>query len=557
MLGLIGEDLRGVALLPEGIARHGALVGCFIALSHVLQGVLDAHFDIVGEDGGCPAQASLGAALDHLARAVILSWDSGFRVLPDLSPLPRPATLPQSIEVRPIEGYAFYALYPESYVLAARRLVLKAPPCVIGIRSIGTGLASLVAVALDAPAPVTVRPTGHPFSREIAVADDLAAALTAAPRHFVIVDEGPGLSGSSFAAVAQFLEARGVPPDHIAFLPSHGGEPGAMASPAVRDRWRSATRPVVTMDELIPLPRLADWAASIVGELDALPEDVSGGAWRSHVYAQEAEWPAIDPQRERRKFLVRARGQTWLMKFAGLGTEGSRKLARGRTLAGAGLVPEVAGLVHGFLIERWVDAAPFVASESLAGVARYLGARARLLPPAQSRGASLTMLRDMALHNIEEGMGGELAGMLEAGMANADVLEARCRPMATDNRCDLHEWLRTPDGRLLKADALDHDAGHDLIGPQDLAWDVAGVIAEFDLSADAAGAFIDDVARLAGIDSDRELLNFLRPCYLAFRLGLATEVARTLDGWPAEQARNRQSAADCAGKLTRLIQETT
>ena len=67
---------------------------------------------------------------------------------------------------------------------------------------------------------------------------------------FAVVDEGPGLSGSSFGAVADWLETHGVDRGRIRFYPGHGGEPGAQAAPAHRERWRAADRHVVEFDAL-------------------------------------------------------------------------------------------------------------------------------------------------------------------------------------------------------------------------------------------------------------------------------------------------------------------
>lgn len=56
--------------------------------------------------------------------------------------------MPEEIFVKVPEGYASYAVYSEMYALAAGELG-SAPGslCVIGIRSIGTSLASIVAAA--------------------------------------------------------------------------------------------------------------------------------------------------------------------------------------------------------------------------------------------------------------------------------------------------------------------------------------------------------------------------------------------------------------------------
>jgi hypothetical protein len=91
----------------------------------------------------------------------------------------------------------------------------------------------------------------------------------------------------------------------------------------------------------------------------------------------------------------------------------------------------------------------------------------------------------------------------------------------TDNKLDREEWLCLPGGRVLKADALDHHCAHDLIGCQDVAWDVAGAIVEFDLDQDSASELIRSVEQSAAAPVDRELLDFYRIAYVAFRLGHA------------------------------------
>src|SRR5581483_2281202 len=159
-----------------------------------------------GEAGGIgPACRRLGEALDRLGS------------------LP----LPGSVAVRLPEGYAYYALYPESYLEAAVRFFSEVRPrraVCIGVRSIGTSLSAVVAAALERlgckVASYTVRPRGHPFQRTLSLSAALEAALRrSAGSHFLIVDEGPGLSGSSFAAVAGRLAGLGVPDDRIFLFP--------------------------------------------------------------------------------------------------------------------------------------------------------------------------------------------------------------------------------------------------------------------------------------------------------------------------------------------------
>ena len=354
------DAVREAVAMTPGVERHGALVAAFIEAGELAQGVADAMF----AEHGCDARAQdpAMALLMEAAGIVRLSWESGFRNIVPLaaerSIQLEAALLPESIRVKRPEGYAFYALYPEAYLEAAALGPRRENIRVIGIRSIGTGLAAMVAAALGAPAPATVRPAGHPFRRELALAPELAADLLAQPEaRFAVVDEGPGLSGSSFGAVADFLEDHGVAPERIHFFPSHAGDLGPQASPRHRARWAKAPRHIVDFDALVlrardPAHRLESWVAELVGEPKGPLDDISGGAWRRRLFAHEAEWPPAHVQQERRKFILRTEAGSWLLKFVGLGREGARKLDRARALHSAGFTPEVAGYRHGFLIEH-------------------------------------------------------------------------------------------------------------------------------------------------------------------------------------------------------------
>lgn len=554
-LAEVAARIEAVAAMPDGIGRHHALISTFVLLGQLAQGITDARFEQVGADGGSPAEDAVLGACVSLGSALIASWASDFTDLPALPDIPVPDDLPAEVVLRLPEGYAYYALYPEAYAEAARRLRLVGPPRVIGIRSIGSGLAAMVAAALGAPRPITVRPTGHPFDRRVLMTPEATARLIDPAAHYVIVDEGPGLSGSSFAAVADLLTEQGVPGGRIAFLPSHAGDPGPQASERIRNRWAGTQRATITIDELIPPDRLARWAETVLGPLDGPPEDVSGGGWRAQVYADEDDWPAVIPFGERRKFLLRAGGERWLMKFAGLGPEGEAKLVRGRLLAAAGLTPEVRGLLHGFLLQRWVEGRPLdpASPDLVARLAHYLGARARLLPRPARAGASLARLFEMAEFNIRSGLGADAARRLAARHRPSAELQARSIAVAVDGRLDRAKWLRRPDGAVVKLDALDHDAGHDLIGPQDFAWDIAGATAEFNLSAEQERGLLGTIDRLAFGPVDRALLRFLTPCYLAFRFGAASLAAASLDHWPAEAARNRARAEVYAERLRNVL----
>jgi hypothetical protein len=521
--------LRAIASLPPGLARHAALVGAFLEAGELVQGVTDRACAVL--DARSPEADAGMRLLVAVARAIDASWAGGrveapARPVALAGPLAALAALaarrlPDLIEARRAEGYAFYALYPEAY-LAAARTAPPGPRRVIGIRSIGVGLAALVAAATGAPLPATVRPRGEPFRRRLDVAPALAREWAAAAR-VAIADEGPGMSGSSFGAVLDRLAEAGVPLERIECFPSHAGEPGPAASAPSRERWRRVARHVVDADALLVRDgTLARWIAGLVGPIVAPLEDVSAGRWRAKYFRTEADWPPSVVHEERRKLLAHTQGATWLARFVGLGRDGERALARGRALHAAGFTPEVAGLCHGFLIERWIAATPLcVAERDGAGrhrmierIGRYLGFRARAFAAAPDRGASLDDLAEMVRHNATLALGA--APTLPGSPA---ALAPRVHRVEIDGRLHAWEWLVQVDGSLLKADALDHHAAHDLIGCQDITWDLAGAAVELGLSVAEQQRLAAITGERAGRAIDPELLAFARPCYLAFQLG--------------------------------------
>lgn len=494
---------------------HDVLVTAFIAAGELAQGIGDAEHAQRGVDARSPANDAAMALLVALARAIDGSW-SGQR--PDLEAARArlaelaAIALPESVRTKRAEGHAFYAVYPEAYLAAARRAP-TAPEHVIGIRSIGCGLAALVAAATGAPLPATVRPHGDPFRRVLDVGPDLLAEWLRDPRAtFAIVDEGPGLSGSSFGAVADLLEDHGVAPERLLYFPSHTGPLGPAAASRHRDRWQHARRFVVGPHELLR-GRLESWIEDLVGPLVEPLVELSAGEWRRIRYARRSEWPPSFVQQERLKFLARTGRGAWLARFVGLGGAGQRALDLARATSAAGFTPEIAGLRHGFLIERWIDDARPLRPRALgherllAHLARYLALRATR---AGTAGASCSELIAMVRRNVTLGVGDDLADRIAARLEPIAM-----QPVQIDGKLHAWEWLVQSDGTLVKTDAYDHHAAHDLIGCQDIAWDVVGAAVELGLS-DAEEQW------LAGeVGADRARLAFLRPCYLAFQLGRA------------------------------------
>lgn len=492
------------------VERHGRLCTLFIAVAELVQAV--------GDDAPDAEPAFLALTM-AAAAALRRSWDD------QITPPPPPADLfaaaravaPERLTVKTAEGYAFYALYPETYREAARPLSPETH--VVGIRSIGVGLGCVVADAIGAPPPLTVRPSGDPFNRTV----DLPP-LDPAGR-YAIVDEGPGFSGSSFGGVADALEAQGVPTERIAFFPSHANALGAQASEANRRRWASARRLHVPFETLIA-PRLPEWVEDLTGPASAV-DDISGGVWRTLTHGpDEPVWPPVAAQLERRKLLLTTHTGQWLLKFVGLGEHGLVAYDRARALHVAGFTPEPAGWRHGFLVERWLDSRPATPDEIRAALPAYLTVRATL--PAAEFGGSAAQLAEMARANIAEALGPEIAARVPDPPATIGPA------VAVDARLHAWEWRTTADGRTFKTDALDHGSAHDLIGPQPIAWDHAGALVEHDIPAP-------------------DLHPFWPVAYAAFQLGLWTMAGDVQSGGHAVRCRQeaRRYASWLLSKFTR------
>jgi hypothetical protein len=353
----------------------------------------------------------------------------------------------------------------------------------------------------------TVRPRGHPFDRHIALADDLERELRSrCGWRFAIVDEGPGLSGSSFCGTALMLNGIGVPDGRIAFFPSWEASGPALRSEMAQRRWPSHRKYTASFEETTAGKRLAG------------ARDLSAGRWREILDAPDV---AVQPQHERRKYLL---GGRWY-KFAGLGPHGSGKLR-----FSSQYTPATIDFDGGFISMERVAGTPVVAATPalLDTIDAYLGWRAKAFPSRD--GSSWEELMEMIDVNATEGVGGGstqyLRGFRSAVNSAAHVL--------VDGRMLPHEWLDCGGGRYLKTDAADHHADHFFPGSQSIAWDIAGAVLEFGLPPEAA-------EWLAG--EGRPLMPFYLTAYAAFRLGYATMAVEALgtapDGLRFERLKSR------------------
>jgi hypothetical protein len=393
---------------------------------------------------------------------------------------------------------------------------------VVGIRSIGTTLSAVAAAAARARGilteRMTARPQGHPYNRTAEFTPEQMAEVSQAVSSgatFVVVDEGPGLSGSSFLAVAEALERTGASTEKIILISSHEPDINTLCADNAARRWQRF--------RCIPAGGEARRPTEAVDFID-------GGQWRSRVFANKSEWPATWTNFERLKYLsLSQKGEQRLFKFAGLGHYGDVVLEREKKVAAAGfgLVPREES--DGFVSYSWMYGRTLTARdlsrETLVRLAEYCAFRQRAFAVEVFH---LNALQHMAEHNLRE-LGFELPVDLR--------LE---RPVIADGKMQPHEWLLTIEGKLLKTDSGSHGDDHFFPGPTDIAWDLAGAIVEWQMSEQQTTEFLNFYYRASGDNAKHRINGFIQ-AYAVFRLAYCLMAANAMNG-SAEEQRLRRAA---------------
>ena len=518
---------------------HEAVTSLLIDVAETESAVADACF--ADADGLSPVTESFRRATLAAARLFAASWhrEAGASRRGDSADV-RDAlrridqrAIPRQVARRVSEGYAYYALHPETYLAAADRFVEAVRPHAVvclGIRSIGTSLSAVVTAAIEAygiaARTFTIRPRAHPFARELRLTAEYELALRrhAGTAHYLVVDEGPGLSGSSFAAVAAMLNGLGIADDRIVLFPSWDADGSTFRSESAARQWSRHSRWVISagaartgIEMVVPRDRSVDW---------------SGGAWRPHLLGKAADWPAVHPQHERVKRLLS--DNTTIVRFAGLGRYGESRLLRAEVLSAGSFGPAPGALTNGYLALPFLQGRPLSAgdldAELLSMMARYTSFVARHFPAR--RGASIEALHEMASVNCSEADPSLIVPPLSTfGSAIEDA--PAC---GIDGRMLVHEFVATAGSGVVKTDALDHAGDHFFPGAQDIAWDLAAVEAEFALDGAALNALLAAFAREAGDAGIAARLGFYRIAYAASQLGYASMAAESLQD-PQERQR--------------------
>ena len=493
--------------------------GLTSALENLAQPSRDALVDALlraGEleaalaDSGSDQSHAVANITNAVAAGLIGAWD-GNSSLAALAEIAGRIPIPASLSISIAEGFAYYSLHPLQFAdLAAQAPISSARVAVIGIRSIGATLSAVVAAALARrnirAERITVRPTGHPYDRKTAFTSEQLRWIAAHRSHhaaFLVVDEGPGLSGSSFLSVGEALLEAGVERRMVRFLCSRQADPEQLVSPDASQRWRGFQVHATSGSPYRPSE------AAI---------DIGGGGWRGEFFRNEEEWPASWSAMERSKFLSPDRER--FFKFAGLGKYGEDFAARARLLAEDGFGPQFLGLRDGYAEFTLVPGRPArgedLSPSMIERIADYCATRASAFRVSESEASPLNQ---MMRFNFEQVFGEPAPEWFSL---------ATDRPVLCDARMQPHEWIIDSSGKLTKTDGESHGDDHFLPGPTDIAWDLAGAIIEWKMDEDEAESLLGRFRTRSGAELP-SMRSFLLG-YALFRHAYCTMAAHALRG---------------------------
>jgi hypothetical protein len=482
-------------------------------------------------DAESPHAPRMERITDGIASSFVSGAPLHARELPLLA---RTIAVPKEVRVAPPEGFAYYSLHPLDFADLVRRVIGQcSTAAIVGIRSIGTTLSAIVQAALIADGRrverITVRPTGHPYDRRTELSPEQKQwidTMLSRRADFFVVDEGPGMSGSSFLSVGEALAEAGVEPARIVFLGSRVPDPSALTAPNAAERWRTFRAHYT--EPTRHLPARAKYY-------------IAGGIWRMRVFGAEADWPASWQQMERLKFL--SEDGSLLYRFEGFGRFGEAVYQRAVQIAAGEFGPMPLSREQGFGVYPMIPGRHLrrqdVTAETLARVADYCAYRAS---EVTAKIAHREELESMLRFNTHEEFGVDLP-------AHLTLLPVE-KPVIADGRMLPYKWISAGDS-LLKIDAASHGDDHFFPGPTDIAWDIAGVIVEWNLDPCAAAFFLDRYRQRSGDDPARRLPAYLL-AYAIFRTAYCKMAGAACKGTP-ESERFLRSLTQYRSQARRLL----
>jgi hypothetical protein len=319
---------------------------------------------------------------------------------------------------------------------------------------------------------------------------------------FLVVDEGPGFSGSSFTAVGCALRKMGVPNQRILFLGSRSPESAELRS-RFDPEWSTYRFCSVVQGTRLPT---------------AAKNYCAGGYWRQTGFANEQDWPACWTQLERNKYLS-TDGRS-LFKFEGLGRYGAAVCRRAEELSRAGFAPHVLSYENGFVEYETVPGRPMCPGDCNPAVLKRLAEYCALRAGRQTASAPATVSLDSMLqHNLG----------VEFGVQDFQLHLPLEKLVFADGRMMPHEWINSGE-RLMKTDGASHGDDHLFPGATDIAWDLAGVIAEWNLDPGQQEFFVHEYQRCSGDNPAHRLPAYLL-AYSVFRMAFCRMGAAAMAAW--------------------------
>jgi hypothetical protein len=520
------REVSGPAMLRDLVRRlesADSLLDCLIQAGELESALADLNAP------GARAAARLTDAL--AVRLCTGDANSGI----DPNQLAGQIEAPETISISPPEGFTYYALHPLDFARVVEQIPDHAAKCaVIGVRSIGTTLSAVTTAALNmrgrAATRITVRPSGHPYSRTAEFSPEqerwIAEQLTQSAQ-FLVVDEGPGRSGSTFLSVVEGFGRLGVHRERITIVGSRAFYPEGLCAENAAERWRGL--------------HYVCTAPSVSTRFLNFPY-IGGGDWRTYFCGAEEEWPESWTQMERLKFFSPDRRQ--FFKFEGMGPLGREVRERAFALASAGFSPAVFDAGDGFLSYTAVEGRHLrkqdVSPSLLEQIARYCSFRASEFICTARPNSELGRMLEF---NVQQEFGRDLK--LEPGQL------ASATPLLADGRMQPHEWIASREGKVLKTDAISHGDNHFFPGPCDIAWDLAGTVVEWELDAQATEFLLSKFRQFSGLHISPQFQNYML-AYCVFRLGFCKMATSTVAG-SREECRLESAYRNYRAKAEQLL----
>jgi hypothetical protein len=218
-----------------------------------------------------------------------------------------------------------------------------------------------------------------------------------------------------------------------------------------------------------------------------------------------------------------------LFKFEGFGRYGETVAERGGQLAQAGFGPALLGSDNGFVEYAMLAGPPARAEQCDAAWLERLAEYCAFRVATQAAAAPAPVsLESMLQHNLRVEFG-----------------EEQFRPklpleklVVADSRLMPYEWI-VAGQQLVKTDGASHGDDHLFPGPTDIAWDLAGVVAEWELEGAQQEFFLAQYRRRSGDDAAARVPPYLL-AYSVFRMACCRMGAAAMAAWEESHRLRRE-----------------